>query len=144
MRTAVERVRFLFCFLVNNCCIFVFSAKNSTPGCSTSRSGGFYANYEVHDIVGRFVCLCVCVCFTFVLFNNFTFSSGMASTVRRCCQKSTGQMFAVKIIDITTEKQSAVDVERLMAETRDEILILRELQGHSSISMCVLFSFQSA
>jgi len=53
--------------------------------------------------------------------------------VRRCRQKSTGQMFAVKIVDITTETQSALDVERLMAETHDEIEILRELQGHSSI-----------
>jgi phosphorylase kinase gamma subunit len=66
----------------------------------------------------------------------------MASTVRRCRQKSTGQMFAVKIVDITTETQSALDVERLMAETHDEIAILRELQGHPSISNVFLIDSQ--
>lgn len=54
--------------------------------------------------------------------------------VRKCIEKNTGHMYAVKIVDITTEHQSARDAERLRQETRDEIDILRELQGHPSIS----------
>ena len=59
---------------------------------------------------------------------------GAASIVRRCTDKSTGQSFAVKIVDITTEHQSESDAKRLMAETKDEIAILQLLQGHPSIS----------
>ncbi|KAK6043882.1 hypothetical protein COOONC_18613 [Cooperia oncophora] len=46
----------------------------------------FYAIYESKEVLGR----------------------GLASTVRKCVEKATGQVYAVKVVDISTEKQSEV------------------------------------
>jgi phosphorylase kinase gamma subunit len=73
---------------------------------------GFYSAYECKEILGR----------------------GIASTVRRCVEKNTGQIFAVKIVDISTERQSENDAKRLADETHSEVNILRILSGHPSIS----------
>lgn len=59
---------------------------------------------------------------------------GLASTVRRCIEKGSGQHFAVKIVDISTEKQSENEAKRLLEETISEVEILRQLSGHPSIS----------
>lgn len=59
---------------------------------------------------------------------------GLASTVRRCIEKSTGQVFAVKIVDVSTERQSEHEAKRLREETLVEVQLLRELCGHPSIS----------
>lgn len=72
---------------------------------------GFYSVYEPREILGR----------------------GLASTVRRCIEKSTGQVFAVKIVDVSTERQSEAEAERLIEETLSEVRLLRMLSGHPSI-----------
>lgn len=73
---------------------------------------GFYSAYECKEILGR----------------------GIASTVRRCIEKNTGQIFAAKIVDISTERQSEKEAKRLAEETHSEVNILRILSGHPSIS----------
>ncbi|GMT19157.1 hypothetical protein PFISCL1PPCAC_10454, partial [Pristionchus fissidentatus] len=72
---------------------------------------GFYVDFEAKDILGR----------------------GLASTVRKCIEKATGKNFAVKIVDITTDKQSEIEAIRLREETESEVGLLRELHGHPSI-----------
>jgi hypothetical protein len=70
-----------------------------------------------------------------IILNDLLFTCrGMASIVRKCLEKSTGAAFAVKIVDITTEHQSEEDAQRLKTETKDEVEILRLLQGHPNIS----------
>ena len=72
---------------------------------------GFYSTYEPKEIIGR----------------------GLASTVRRCIEKITGKNFAVKIVDVSTERQSEHDAKRLSEETLSEVRLLRQLSGHPSI-----------
>ncbi|CAI5444593.1 unnamed protein product [Caenorhabditis angaria] len=72
---------------------------------------GFNAAYESKEVLGR----------------------GIASTVRRCIEKGSGVHFAVKIVDISTEKQSEAEAKRLHSETISEVEILRQLSGHPSI-----------
>ncbi|CAD5217525.1 unnamed protein product [Bursaphelenchus okinawaensis] len=72
---------------------------------------GFYSSYECKEVLGH----------------------GIASTVRRCIEKSTGQTFAVKIVDISTERQNEMEAKRLAEETLSEISLLRQLAGHPSI-----------
>ena len=50
--------------------------------------------------------------------------------MRRCIDRTTGESYAVKIIDKFTE-QGGVDID---GATRDEIEILTMLQGHRNIS----------
>jgi len=64
----------------------------------------FYAKYEPKEILGR----------------------GISSTVRRCVEKETGQEFAAKIIDISTDPDTIV-------QTKEEIRILRLVAGHPFI-----------
>lgn len=59
---------------------------------------------------------------------------GLASTVRLCIQKGTGLEFAVKIVDISTERQSEAEAHRLCNETISEVNLLRQLSEHPSIS----------
>ncbi|KAI1731882.1 protein kinase domain-containing protein [Ditylenchus destructor] len=72
---------------------------------------GFYNSYEPKEILGR----------------------GLASTVRRCIEKGTGQTFAVKIVDVSTERQTEQEAIRLTEETLSEVQLLRQLAGHPSI-----------
>ncbi|VDD88324.1 unnamed protein product [Enterobius vermicularis] len=58
---------------------------------------------------------------------------GLASTVRKCVEKGTGQVFAVKIVDVSTERQSQNEAERLLNETISEVNLLRQLADHPSI-----------
>ncbi|VDK48986.1 unnamed protein product [Anisakis simplex] len=74
-------------------------------------STGFYSAYEAKEVLGR----------------------GLASTVRKCVEKGTGLMFAVKIVDISTEKQTEHEAVRLLNETISEVNLLRQLSGHPSI-----------
>ncbi|CAJ0941790.1 unnamed protein product, partial [Mesorhabditis belari] len=86
--------------------------ENSPGGYGTPEDDqGFYASYESKEILG----------------------SGLASTVRRCIEKGSGASFAVKIVDVSTEKQSDKDARRLYEETISEVKILRQLAGHPSI-----------
>ncbi len=59
---------------------------------------------------------------------------GLSSTVRRCVERSTGQEFAVKILDVTTEKMTDDQAAELRESTMSEIRILRLLTGHEHIS----------
>lgn len=54
--------------------------------------------------------------------------------MRRCIEKGSGVHFAVKIVDVSTEKQSEQEAKRLLNETISEVEILRQLSGHPSIS----------
>ncbi|VDK81774.1 unnamed protein product [Litomosoides sigmodontis] len=58
---------------------------------------------------------------------------GLASTVRLCVEKGTGLEFAVKIVDISTERQSEMEARRLYNETISEVNLLRQLSDHPSI-----------
>lgn len=58
----------------------------------------------------------------------------MSSTVRRCVEKSTGKEFAVKILDVSTEKATEEQANELRASTLTEIAILRSVAGHQNIS----------
>lgn len=71
----------------------------------------FYAKYEVKDVLGR----------------------GVSSTVRRCIEKSTGQEFAVKIMELSQDKDSDDSAEELRNETKKEIKILRMCAEHENI-----------
>uniref|UniRef100_A0A158P9G9 General transcription and DNA repair factor IIH helicase subunit XPD n=1 Tax=Angiostrongylus cantonensis TaxID=6313 RepID=A0A158P9G9_ANGCA len=75
----------------------------------------FYSIYEAKEVLGR----------------------GLASTVRKCIEKATGQAFAVKIVDVSTEKQSEHEAIRLRQETTSEVEILRQLSEHPSITIAV-------
>ncbi|CAL1537158.1 unnamed protein product [Lymnaea stagnalis] len=59
---------------------------------------------------------------------------GISSTVRRVVEKTTGQEFAVKIIDISGEKGEVAQVEQTKKDTYREIRILRMCGGHPNIS----------
>lgn len=63
----------------------------------------------------------------------------MASTVRRCVEKNTGKNFAVKIVDVSTERQTEHEAKRLSEETLSEVRLLRQLAGHPSISLFYFF-----
>lgn len=63
----------------------------------------------------------------------------MASTVRRCVEKNTGKNFAVKIVDVSTERQTEHEAKRLSEETLSEVRLLRQLAGHPSISWFYFF-----
>uniref|UniRef100_A0A914VIA2 phosphorylase kinase n=1 Tax=Plectus sambesii TaxID=2011161 RepID=A0A914VIA2_9BILA len=71
----------------------------------------FHNQYEAKDVLGR----------------------GLASTVRKCVEKLTGKMFAVKIVDVSTEQQSLKDAMKLREETKSEVALLKELSGHPAI-----------
>lgn len=77
----------------------------------SAAASGFYGAYEVKEVLGR----------------------GLASTVRKCVEKGTGQIFAVKIVDVSTERQSEHEAERLRHETISEVNLLRQLANHPSI-----------
>lgn len=68
---------------------------------------------------------------------------GLASTVRLCIEKGTGLEFAVKIVDISTERQSEAEARRLYNETISEVNLLRQLSGHPSISEFSIILFVS-
>uniref|UniRef100_A0A7E4VY12 phosphorylase kinase n=1 Tax=Panagrellus redivivus TaxID=6233 RepID=A0A7E4VY12_PANRE len=85
--------------------------NNDDRSMQNDLTNGFYQSYEAREILGR----------------------GLASTVRKCVEKSTGQFFAVKIVDVSTERQTEQDAERLREETLSEIRLLRLLVGHPSI-----------
>ncbi|VDL70491.1 unnamed protein product [Nippostrongylus brasiliensis] len=78
-------------------------------------AGGAESDYEDH-----------------VLFDQ-VLGRGLASTVRKCIEKSTGEVYAVKIVDVSTEKQSEHEARRLREETISEVEILRQLSDHPSI-----------
>ncbi|CAD5126048.1 DgyrCDS14221 [Dimorphilus gyrociliatus] len=72
----------------------------------------FYAKYEPKEVLGR----------------------GISSTVRRCAEKETGHHYAVKIIDLTGDKDSENDHrEELRIATKKEINVLRMCAQHQNI-----------
>ncbi|KAI6215213.1 Phosphorylase kinase [Aphelenchoides besseyi] len=85
--------------------------ETETASAIMESCAGFYSSYECKEVLGR----------------------GIASTVRRCVEKNTGQMFAVKIVDISTERQNEHEAKRLADETLSEVSLLRLLSGHPSI-----------
>jgi phosphorylase kinase gamma subunit len=53
---------------------------------------------------------------------------GVSSTVRRCIKRDTSQFYAVKIIDITSEKETD-RTQAIREEYNNEVAILRQLSG---------------
>jgi len=69
--------------------------------------------------------------------------SGVSSTVRRCVEKGTQTEFAVKIIDLTQEKDNEDLTEQLRDSTKQEMQVLRIGSEHPNISkdrvmICIL------
>lgn len=62
---------------------------------------------------------------------------GVSSVVRRCVHRHTGQELAVKIIEITAEKMTVLQLEEVKTSTLKEIHVLNMVKGHSSISKLV-------
>lgn len=58
---------------------------------------------------------------------------GVSSIVRRCIEKETGQEFAAKIIDVSSDLEDANCFSLFQASQR-EIAILRLVAGHPYIS----------
>lgn len=57
----------------------------------------------------------------------FHYYRGVSSTVRRCIEKETGEEFAAKIIDLSSDPENR-------ETTMEEINILRMVVGHQYIS----------
>ncbi len=53
--------------------------------------------------------------------------------MHRCVEKSTGREYAVKIIDVSTEKATPKEAEELREDGLREIRVLRQLSGHKNI-----------
>lgn len=70
----------------------------------------FYAKYEPKEILGR----------------------GISSTVRRCINKETGEEFAAKIIDISSDTDGSGPTSLYQA-TKREIDVLKRVAGHPYI-----------
>ena len=62
------------------------------------------------------------------------FYRGVSSTVRRCVEKDTGDDFAVKIIDLTGDKDNEAQMEEIRMATHKEMNILRMCKGHQHVS----------
>jgi phosphorylase kinase gamma subunit len=86
--------------------------ETETASAIIESCAGFYSAYECKEVLGR----------------------GIASVVRRCVEKNTSEVYAVKVVDISTERQSEQDAKRLADETLSEVSLLRLLAGHPSIS----------
>jgi phosphorylase kinase gamma subunit len=71
----------------------------------------FYAKYTARDIVGR----------------------GASSVVRLCVEKSTGQEFAVKVIDVGGDHGNAEESKDIYEAAMKEIQALRSLAGQPNI-----------
>jgi len=59
---------------------------------------------------------------------------GVSSTVRRCMEKSTQTEYAVKMIDLTQEKDNEDLTEQLRESTKKEMEVLRIGSEHPNIS----------
>lgn len=70
----------------------------------------FYAKYEPKEILGR----------------------GISSTVRRCIDKETGEEYAAKIIDISSDTEGSGPTSLYQA-TKREIEVLKKVAGHPYI-----------
>lgn len=70
----------------------------------------FYAKYEPKEILGR----------------------GISSTVRRCINKETGEEYAAKIIDISSDTEGSGPTSLYQA-TKREIEVLKKVAGHPYI-----------
>ncbi|KAL1421394.1 hypothetical protein MTO96_000473 [Rhipicephalus appendiculatus] len=73
----------------------------------------FYAKYEPKEILGRYF-------------------RGISSTVRRCINKETGEEFAAKIIDISSDTDGSGPTSLYQA-TKREIEVLKRVAGHPYI-----------
>ena len=65
---------------------------------------------------------------------------GVSSTVRRCMEKESKQEYAVKIIDLTGEKDNEFQMEEFRIATKKEINILKMCAGHQHISKRIVIS----
>ncbi|KAF7632116.1 Protein kinase domain-containing protein [Meloidogyne graminicola] len=78
---------------------------------SYSSEAGFYKAYELQEIIGR----------------------GISSVVRKCLENETKRPYAVKIVDVTDERQSEKDAKLALEETLSEVKLLKMLSGHPYI-----------
>jgi len=66
---------------------------------------------------------------------------GVSSTVRRCMEKDTQIEYAVKMIDLTQEKDNDDLTEQLRESTKKEMEVLRIGSEHPNISKNRLMIF---
>jgi len=59
---------------------------------------------------------------------------GVSSTVRRCVEKQTQTEYAVKMIDLTQEKDNDDLTEQVRESTKKEMAVLRIGSEHPNIS----------
>ena len=71
-----------------------------------------------------------CVQMTIIVFDF----RGVSSTVRKCVEKLTSKEYAVKVIDLTNDKNDTFSPEEMIAITRKETNILRLCAGQPYIS----------
>ncbi|VDP02566.1 unnamed protein product [Soboliphyme baturini] len=86
-------------------------SEERTEDVQTEPACEYYINYESKEVLGR----------------------GMSSTVRRCIEKKTGKEYAVKIIDLSSEKATEEETKELRLSTLREISILKMVAGHKNI-----------
>lgn len=87
------------------------SPRNRAGSCEIYSDSSFYHAYEPKEVLGR----------------------GLASVVRKCVERASKKEYAVKIVDVSTERQSEKEAKRLNEETLSEIKLLKMLAGHPSI-----------
>lgn len=83
------------------------AAEDTLPDKDAAKE--FYAKYEPKEVLGR----------------------GISSTVRRCIEKETGNEFAAKIIDLSSDSEG--EAQAMQEATIQEVNILRMVAGHPYI-----------
>ncbi|KAF4528154.1 hypothetical protein B566_EDAN016798 [Ephemera danica] len=83
------------------------AAEDTLPDKDAAKE--FYAKYEPKEVLGR----------------------GISSTVRRCIEKETGNEFAAKIIDLSSDSEG--EAQAMQEATIQEVNILRTVAGHPYI-----------
>ena len=96
-----------------------FSQSADLPG--GEEAAEFYSRYEPREVLGR----------------------GLVSVVRKCIHRATGDVFAVKIIDVGSEEG-----QKILDETKKEIeilkvLILSRFQPYSSQNLFIFMFGES-
>ena len=103
----------------------------------------FWLNHvQQHQLLTRMHSVFYCLFDMWYLVGAMTFR-GVSSTVRRCYEKATHKEYAVKIIDLTQEKDNEELTEQFRLETKKEMCILRMCAAHPHISRSFISCYNS-